>query len=284
MEVETNPVTEVETTAPEADEVVTDQTEAEGESVETDGLTEEELEELEEEGERYSLPKKLAGKFKEYKEGHMKASDYTQKTQALAEEKRTLQQRSEAQAANLKLHAEAFALHQQLEQYKALDWNKAADDDPVETQKLWIRYQNLKAAHAERVNAISNYEHQQQEQSKQETANRLREAAKVISSEIKGWSPELAKSLNEHGISSGFNMEELTAAAQDPRQIRILHKAYLYDQLMKKTAQKPALPDPKPIQTVGKNAKAGSPLPQDSDSMEVWVKKERARMAKKRSN
>lgn len=243
----------------------------------------EEFDEIEYEGERYQVPKKL-------KAGFMLQSDYTKKTMEVAEQRKAFetqqkefQRKSEAQTANLRLHAEAYSLHQQLEQYNKLDWNKITDEDPVQAMKLDREYRTLKESHAQRVHAISEYENQRAIESQQSLAKRLDESRATIQKEIPNWSPELAQNLNSYGTSLGFSMDEVSASVYDPRQVKVLNKAYLYDQLMKKQSQqKQPVPEAKPVKTIGKANKATTGLSDDLPADE-WMKRRNAQLLKRRS-
>ena len=81
-----------------------------------------------------------------------------------------------------------------------------------------------------------------------ETARRVSEGAAVLAREIKGWSPEVAKELVSFGKEFGYAPEELNSI-NDPRAVKLLHKAWQFDQLMKKqvTAKAAPAPQEKPV-------------------------------------
>ena len=105
----------------------------------------------------------------------------------------------------------------------------------------------------------------------QEIARRIEQGREVLAKEIPGWSPETAKSIAEYGISTfGFSTDEM-AQVVDPRHVKVLHKAYLYDQLMQKAQAKPK---PETETQPTRKVSAGQASTKDPDKMttEEWVK------------
>ena len=97
--------------------------------------------------------------------------------------------------------------------------------------------------------------------------------------DIKGWSPELDRALKKTAMDLGFSEEE--ARVTDPRTIKLVHKAYLYDQLM--AQRKPAAPatPPAPVARVsGGGATVQRKLSQMSDA--EYAKARRDYIAKNR--
>lgn len=258
MEDTTNPESEVETADTteteavnndQADELEDDQQEA----------VEDDSEELDIDGERYQLPKKLKDKF-------MMHADYTRKTQEVAEvrkaveaERAQVHQERQAHFTELKAHAEILSIDQQLEQYKQLNWDEITDEDPVRAMKLERQMRELQGQREIAVTGIHQRQHEQALKQQQEIAKQLEEGRAILQREIKGWSPELAQKISEYGETAGGYSKEEVASVVDPRAIKILHKAYLYDQLVKKQSQpsKPSL-EAKPVTKVKGGLSAAS--------------------------
>jgi hypothetical protein len=204
-------------------------------------------EEIEYEGEKYKVPKTL-------KEAFLRQQDYTQKTQTLAEQRKAvdaerveIQQRAQMQQQYVQEVAEAISLDKQLEQYGQIDWNALYDSDPVQAMKLDRQMRELQAQRDGVVSNITAKQRQQAMDSQQATAKQLQEAMAVVAREIPNWSPETAKALNGYGQTLGYAAQEL-ANLSDPRAVKLLHKAYMYDQLVAKQSVKPK-PEPqeKPV-------------------------------------
>lgn len=255
----------------------------------------EDFEDIEIDGELYSVPKKLRGSF-------LMQSDYTRKTQEVADAKRNL----EAREAEIKQQAEAlqqdaedrargFWLEQQIAPYAKMtpaDWSKFEDDDPVGAQKHWRYFQTLKDQRGEVATRIEKNARERAEKADADLHNRAQEAMRVVARDIKGWGPELARQLTEYGLAQGFTLAELQAMNTNARDIKLLHKSFERDQLVKKqeqaarrgpAAQQRAI-QIKPLATVSRRQSrpAATAAPTDKDDDETWLKKRRAQLAKQK--
>lgn len=224
-----------------------DQLDAEGNPVVTDQAESDE-EEIDYDGEKFKVPKKL-------QEAFLRQQDYTQKTQAVAEQRKALEaqaeqikQQEQAQRQNIAEYAEAYALDAQLKQYAALDWQQLIDSDPQQAMKLDRQMRELQQRRDAVVASVTQKQQQQALLAQQETAKRLQEGRAVLEREIKGWSPEVAKELKAFGKEVGFKDEELDGIS-DPRAVKLLYQAYQFNQLMKKQATPKEKPKPqeKPV-------------------------------------
>jgi hypothetical protein len=287
----TNPETEVETQETEANPVEAVETEvkdqAEEQDADPEGETEEtaddETEEVEIEGEKYALPKKLKDKF-------MMNADYTRKTSELAETKRQFESQQAEAKQTLEKHnkylkdfAELQAIDGQLQQFESVNWTQLINDDPIQAQHLQAQFNSLHMARGKRANDLSQKMQEDALKTQQDTAKRVQEGQARLQREIRDWSPEKERNLRDYAKAEyGIDVQENELSLL-PGHTKALHKAFLYDQLMKKQAQKPITPEVKPVRAVGGAAKATSALPSDKDSIEVWMRKEKARLAKKQT-
>lgn len=200
-------------------------------------------EEIDHEGEKYKLPKKLA---EEWKNGRLRQQDYTVKTQDLAKQKtefETAQQefvaRQQFQQQHIQAVAKVMAIDERLEQFQKLDWNALTDADPVQALKLDRQMRELQQQRAQQVDGLQQSQAKLTFEQQQATARRQQEAREELSKDIPGFgTAEVQKQLLEVGKAAGYKQEEL-ASVQDPRAVKLLHKAYLYDQLIAK-AKAPA--------------------------------------------
>lgn len=200
-------------------------------------------EEIDHEGEKYKLPKKLA---EEWKNGRLRQQDYTVKTQDLAKQKtefETAQQefvaRQQFQQQHIQAVAKVMAIDERLEQFSKLDWNALTDADPVQALKLDRQMRELQQQRAQQVDGLQQSQAKLTFEQQQATARRQQEAREELSKDIPGFgTAEVQKQLLEVGKAAGYKQEEL-ANVQDPRAVKLLHKAYLYDQLIAK-AKAPA--------------------------------------------
>lgn len=252
------------------------------ESAATDSLPEggeqpDESEEIDYEGEKFKVPKKL-------KDAFLRQQDYTQKTQTVAEQRREVEtrqaqlaQQAEAQQRHIAEYAEAYSLDSQLRQYAAIDWNALTDSDPVQAMKLDRQMRELQQRRDFVVSSVTQKQQQASEQMQRETAKRLAEGQAVLSREIKGWSPEVAKELVSFGKEIGFKQEELDSF-NDPRAVKLLHQAYQFSQLLKKqvTAKPPPAPQEKPITriTASKGTATKDPSNMSDKEFASWRKRQ----------
>ena len=247
---------------PNDDSLLTDQPDEGATGTESDGAEtpDDESEEVEHEGRKYVIPKAL-------KSALMMQADYTRKTQEVAETRRALeaqqaqiQQQAQTQREYLQDAAKIVALNEQIQQFDQVDWNTLNEQDPVKAQQLWINYSRLKDARNDALGQLQQKEQQRALQAQQEAAKRLEESNAALSREIKGWGPELAGKLRDFAVGKlGFTAQEM-GQVTDARIVKLLHRAYLGDQLVSKqvagATQKPTQVV-KPVRTVGGNAPAG---------------------------
>lgn len=226
------------------DEVETEEVVDDGETGDESSSAEVESddEEIDYDGDKFKVPKKL-------KDAFLRQQDYTQKTQSLAEQRKAvaaqaeqIRQQAELQQQFIADYSEAKAIEKQLAQYKALDWNALMEADPVQAMKIDRQYRELQQHHSEVVGNLAQKQQQQALLMQRENAKRLQEGLEVLKREIKGWSPEMAKNLTDYGQEIGFSAEEL-ANVTNPNAIKLLHKAYQFDQIMKQKTR----PQSKPV-------------------------------------
>ena len=229
---ETNPEVEVEdnTVSTQEQEIEEnfDQPQSEEEQTDSEDVTdedpeaeesdneEEELEEAEFEGKRYNLPKEL-------KSALLRQSDYTKKTQEVAElrkkvesDQSDLRKNQDLRDQEFKAFVEINTLQEKLNEYDAVfsspDWNEVIEDDPAKALKADHEYrtlQNRMNQKNQEVNQRQNesYQKQQQEIAKQEDDTRLE-----LQRSIKGWgSGEVERSLMEYAKSQGAVEEGINA-------------------------------------------------------------------------
>ena len=179
-------------------------------------------------------------------DGYLRQSDYTRKTQKLADDRKATEAVAvEAASARDQYAQQLVALAGVLEKAKGTepDWDKLRREDPTEYSRRFTDWQiqegNLKKVADEqaRVTAEGQADFQRKLQ-----AHMTDEAAKLRAAIPEFQNPKKAKALTEklveYGVETGkFTKEEL-ADALDHRVLVMLNKARLYDKLQ---AKKPAL-------------------------------------------
>ena len=270
-------IAEDQNTEAEAPELNAEGEGAEIESQDSEGQPEDDGEEIEYEGEKYKVPKQL-------KDAFLRQQDYTQKTQTVAEQRRAVeaqaaevQRQAQAQQALIAEYAEAYSLDSQLKQYQAIDWPALIEADPVQAMKLDRQMRELQMKRDAVVATVTQKQQAQAIEAQQATAKRLQEGRAVLEREINGWSPELAKTLASYGQEIGFSADEMSNVT-NPHAVKLLHKAWQFDQLMKKQAAEKSKPAPqeKPVTriTAAKGTAAKDPGKMTDSEFAAWRKRQ----------
>ena len=230
-----------------AEEYTDEELEADEEEIDLDD-DEQEPDELETDDQTFTV--KVNGEevevaLDELKAGYSRQSDYTKKSQALSEERKTFEQDRDAVLLERQQYAQLLgALQQQLNglDEPAPDFDKMYDEDPIEATRLERQWQQRQAAKQQKMQAI------QLEQQRVEEANRqyqmqamqqiLAEEVQRLPDVIPEWKNEdvAAKEreeLREYLINSGVAEEELQALVR-ANHIKVLRKAMLYDRGQKR--------------------------------------------------
>ena len=181
----------------------------------------------------------------ELKAGYSRQSDYTKKSQALSEERRSFEQDRDAVLLERQQYAQLLgALQQQLNgmDEPAPDFDRLYDEDPIEATRLERQWQQRQSAKQQKMQAI------QLEQQRVQEANRqyqiqtmqqiLQEEVQRLPEVIPEWrNDEVAarerEELREYLINSGVAEEELQALVR-ANHIKVLRKAMLYDKGQKR--------------------------------------------------
>jgi len=181
----------------------------------------------------------------ELKAGYSRQSDYTKKSQALSEERKSFEQDRDAVLLERQQYAQLLgALQQQLNgmDEPAPDFDRLYDEDPIEATRLERQWQQRQSAKQQKMQAI------QLEQQRVQEANRqyqmqtmqqiLQEEVQRLPEVIPEWrNDEVAarerEELREYLINSGVAEEELQALVR-ANHIKVLRKAMLYDKGQKR--------------------------------------------------
>lgn len=221
-----------------------DDSEAEAQTDEPAG----DAEEVEFEGKAYTVPKEI-------KDALLRQKDYTQKTQSVAELRRTIEEKAESvkvEAEFQKTHfdkvVQAHALNTQLQQFAQIDWAALPSADPARYLQLDRQQRDLQEA-ANRVNADIQQAAQQFNGQRQQAKQKAQaQCIEELKKTFKDFGPDLLNKLDETGKSFGFSGEELASIA-DPRMVRVLHAAMQYKKLQgSKTLVDKKVQDAKPVQ------------------------------------
>lgn len=254
-----------------------DQSSDDAPDLDTQG-TDPEFEEVEYEGKRYALPKEL-------KDAILRQSDYTRKTQELAQQREQSaaeiaaeKARIEADRANFQAAARLVALDDRLQQFANVDWQALSQSDPVAAQQQFFQYQQLKDARGGLVAQIQQHESQRALQEREAIARAMQQANEVLGREIKGWSPEVAKELRAVAKSLGAD-DKSVDSIREPWVVRALYAQKVLSEMTAKAQAKPPPPPAVPVKTV-----TGGPQKAVADpnkmSIDEYMRHERKRLAR----
>jgi len=204
--------------------------------------------------------------------GYQRQSDYTRKTQEVAERSKSIQAQEQQIAAMREQYEVSInQLAQEMQRYlpQEPNWEKLHQEDPINfpiIEKQWRDYKaNLAAVQQEQMRL-------RQESSKKELEQRQRiieEGTQYIFEKMPEWKDqakwtEARGQLREYGQKVGYSEEELNAAT-DPRAILVLEKARRWDALQANRPQPQKAAAPKPMRP---GTPASSPRKQ-TDVMKV---------------
>ena len=241
-----------------------------------------EFEEVEVDGERLNVPKSAAEKLRA---AMLRQADYTRKTQELAQQREQLERMQgdtkaqiETERAQVQSVARMLAIDERLQQYQNTDWQAMSQSDPVTAQQKFFEYTQLKDQRAALVDQVRHAEAQRALKQQQETAGRLQQAQEVLTREIKGWSPNLAKELRSVAKSLGAEDRDIDGI-NAPWIVRALHAQKLLSEMTAKAAKAPAPAPAVPVQTIT-GARDVARKDPDKMSIDEWMATERRRAAK----
>jgi hypothetical protein len=239
----------------EADES-NDQTEAEDDS-----------EEIEFNSKAYKLPKEIASAVKDMQK------DYTVKTQTLADQRKSFEVVAQFQQENIKEIAKLEHLTGTLAEFDQLDWMAISEQDPIMFQKLSAQQKLTEKQQKELAAHLSLKFEKDKFEKQTEMSKRIEQNESVIKKEIKGWSPELDRNLQAFAVSHyGFEPDMARTYKEDPRVVKLLHDAYVGQQIIKKQMQRPkVVQQANPVTNLSsKSTKAVSGPPSDPADYAKW--------------
>lgn len=197
--------------------------------------TDDDGEEVEYEGKAYKLPKEL-------KDALLRQSDYTRKTQEVAEKRKQVEERETFLQASEQIRAAAFeksvelhTIDQQIKQYNELDWNALADADTAQFLKLDRQFRSLVEKRNSVLGEMQTVWQKQQQQEAEHLSKLVQEGQKELSKRIPGFSKEVQTKIAQTAEQYGFQAKELQGL-YDPRQVHVLHDAMKWRELQAKTA------------------------------------------------
>lgn len=235
--------------------------------------------EIEIDGKKYTVPKELEGHF-------LRQSDYTRKTQELAEQRKlfeagqeAIKQAKEADEQATELRSDLRYVDKQLKQYQNVDWARFAAQAPADAQAAMMQFNQLQIARSQLVEGLGKHEQTANQAREQAQQAALAKAQAELLQAMPDFNADVAREIVESTVSAyGYTADELNAVS-DPRQVRVLRDAMLWrkSQQAASRAAKPATPVP--VKTVTPSSK--KTVDPDKMTTEEWMEYERKRMSKR---
>lgn len=224
----------------------------------------EEGEEEHSEGEHSSYRVTVDGKemdvpLDELISGYQRESSFTQKSQALAEDRKGFHGEQEAVRQERESYAQVLAqLQQQMESASQpnIDWETLERENPVE----WVKQRQLATDRQAQVQAVTEEQKRMQAMLGQQNQERLQEKLAVerqmTLEKIPEWSDSDVQAseqrkLLEFGASVGFSEGELTHI-YDHRALMVLRDAWRYNQIVNSQKVRPTKSKIKNVKSGGK--------------------------------
>lgn len=259
-------------------------------SVETEeAVAEAPVEEYEEidwdDGQKYKVPKAL-------KDGFLRQKDYTQKTQTVAEQRKQLEataqqmvQRDQVARQHVQEIGTLMQMDQRLAQFTRVDWQKLELDDPFKAQSLVREYTMLRDQRNNLANQVQTREQQRAAESQRNFATAYQRTNEQLARDIPGWNQELANNLAGLAREIGLTDKQIEQWAISVPAVKMLHKAYLGNQLSqaRQTAVQTAEPkvEPRPLSKVSGSGAKPSVNMENAD-METFSRELHKQMAARR--
>jgi len=170
---------------------------------------------------------------KEWKESQMRHSDYTKKTQQVAEERKNLEsikgqtnQMREQYAASLGLITKAA--QDDVQQFEGVDWQYMAETNPND----YIKYKAAYDMSRERLSKVNNeaasFFQAVDVESKKGVQQKAYHCIEELRGTFKNWNNDTYYNLVEYGMQTGMD-RQLLLNCTDPGVFKALYKARMYD-------------------------------------------------------
>ena len=198
--------------------------------------------------------------------GYSRQIDYTRKTQTIAQERKALEEAKaqlEAQRYNIKqaddetkkLESTLYAAEIKLATYEDIDWQAYLQQNPVEAQKHYIQYQQLKDARQTIAKSLTEREQARQEAYQSTSQEKLQKAKEELLQQIPNWD-NVKESVVQNALTKyGFSKDDVEVASYDSRIAKMMIDAEKWNRYTALRDEKNGKTTPdrnKPIKSVGK--------------------------------
>ena len=178
----------------------------------------------------------------ELKLGYLRQSDYTKKTQGVAEQRKALEAQSEQAEATV--NALLSAAGADLSRFENVNWEQAAVDNPDQYKAAKAAFEQAQSTYNLIKSQAEQYQAQQQQQIDAAQKQAAADSLTVLKTNIPNWNNDLYYKIGEYAHGIGVTAEEFNQIS-DHRMITVLHKAMQFDQAKLVTAKKQVKPSAK---------------------------------------
>jgi len=213
----------------------------------------------------------------ELRDGYQRQSDYTRKSQSLAEQRKAYE--ANLQAVQNERNQYAQVLEQmsenqnyQLQQFEDINWKELKDDDPMEYMEKRLEYQEAKDRISQLNNERARVHQQNQAEITQVLTEKVQKEAELLSAALPEYADpgsNLKTDIRNYALSLGFPENEIDSIS-DHRVVLVLHKAMMQDNAAKGV---------KKVKVAPKVVKSGTPQTK-SQKVKRVVQAKRERLSK----
>jgi hypothetical protein len=262
---------EAEVTAPEPVEVAeADGIELEAESSETEAEAPPEEIEFDFGGNKLKVPKgsipdEIADQLDKFTKGTW--SDYTRKSQEVAEVRKSVEARAQAVAKLENLNGEVLSTYSkglqikaEIEQLRAIDVNALWQSNPDQARRVSDMMAQKSAEFNATVNQVAQLENGLTQAQEAEAARRANEGEALLERRIKGFSSKVPEIIDY--VADSYGIDKSHAAKvwrQDPATAEMAYKAMMFDRMQTAGKKPAAAPQKAAAPMVAMKAKGASP-------------------------
>jgi hypothetical protein len=174
--------------------------------------------------------------LEEVKLGYLRQSDYTRKTQAVAEQRKVVEDERQYYASTL--NSLLTTVGADVQRFENVDWERAAVENPDQYRQAKQAYeQSLQTFNGIR-GQVEDFVKRTKEAQEAALKAQAKESVAVLKANIPGWNNELYSQIGEYAQKElGFKPEEFNNIA-DARAIQSIWKAMQYDRGRKVATEK----------------------------------------------
>lgn len=186
----------------------------------------------------------------ELKLGYLRQSDYTKKTQAVAEQRKAYEAQAEQTQATM--DALLAAANADLSRFQGVNWEAVAVENPDQYKQAKAAFEQTQSTYNFIQAQAAQFQEQQQQQNDQAQKEAAAESLTVLKTNIPNWSNDLYYKIGDYAQKElGVEADEFNQVT-DHRVITALYKAMQFDQAKQVTAKKKIKPSPTKTLSGGK--------------------------------